>query len=428
MIHYMSPIGLGAPWVGNELREVERAGVPFTLHALRNPAEIHFTSEWARRLHRETRSVYPLPPLGFALSVALAPFLFGSRFFASLWNALTGERESLRARAAALWHLFVAAHWARSLRHEKVSHIHSQWIHSGGTVAWCAARMLGVPFSFTGHAADLYRNAVALNDKVRDAAFIGCISEFHKNLFREKGAREEQLQIAYCGIDVSHFTPRLRERRPGERVRILSSGRLVEKKGFEYLIDAVALLRAGGTDVECVVGGSGPLERDLRERAAKAGVADLVTVTGKGIAQEELPAFMAQGDIYCLACVWASDDDVDGLPQMLMEAMACGLPAVSTRLVGIPDLIIHEETGLLVEQRQARELADALARLIGDDALRRRLAEGGRRIVEEKFDILTTLDGLIDRYRRRLGMPVPARPAPSARAAGARASAQGAVA
>lgn len=421
-IHYMSPAGLGDAWVGNELREVERAGVPFVLHALRRPASTpYFTSDWFRRTHEAARNLLPLPPLGFAASVLLAPFLFRARFLACLWNALTGERESVRVRAVGLWHLLLACHWARGMRRERVSHVHSQWIHAAGTVAWYGARLLGVSFSFTGHAADLFRNRAALRDKVRDAAFIGCISEFHRDLFRSLGARDGQLFLAYCGIDVAHFTPRLRPREPGRPPVLLSSGRLVEKKGFVHLIDACARLRRDGRDFRCVIGGSGPLESSLRARIAERGLGDVVTLTGKALSQEELPGFMEQGDVYCLPCVWASDDDVDGLPQMLVEAMACGLPAVSTRLVGIPDLVVHESTGLLVEPGDVDALAAALARLMDDEALARTLAERGRKLVEERFDIRTSLDGLISRYQERLGGAGtrPAGPGPARAAAGA---------
>jgi glycosyltransferase involved in cell wall biosynthesis len=108
---------------------------------------------------------------------------------------------------------------------------------------------------------------------------------------------------------------------------------------------------------------------------------------------------MHGGDVYCLPCVWASDDDVDGLPQMLMEAMACGLPAISTRLVGIPDLILHEETGLLVEPKQAEPLADALVRLRDDPALAARLSTRGRERVLAVFDLSNCLEPLIDLFR-----------------------------
>ena len=121
--------------------------------------------------------------------------LFGRRYFAALANALFGKRESLRCRFAALSHFFVACHWARKLRRESVSLIHSQWIHSCGTIGMYGAWLLGCPFSFTGHATDLFRDRVALEDKIRRADFIVCISKFHQNLYKTLGARDDQLSI-----------------------------------------------------------------------------------------------------------------------------------------------------------------------------------------------------------------------------------------
>jgi glycosyltransferase involved in cell wall biosynthesis len=346
--------------------------------------------------------VYPLPIAGALWSGLAAPFRFRARFFEALWNALTGARESPRARAAGIWHLFVACHWAAALRRDGVKQIHSQWIHSGGTVAMYGAWLLGVPFSFTGHAADLLRERAALDDKIRRADFIVCISSFHRKFFLEHGARPEQLVTVYCGIDTKLFSPGRRKREPNQRYRILSAGRLVEKKGFEWVIRAGEILKQRGIDFECVIGGSGPLEADLRRQVEKAGLSDRVEITGQAIKQEEIPGFMHAGDVYCLPCVWAEDNDVDGLPQMLMEAMACGLPVVSTRLVGIPDLVIDGKTGLLVEPNQAEPLADALERLYADPDLAERLAAAGREHVLRDFDLSTCLTPLLERYRARL--------------------------
>jgi colanic acid/amylovoran biosynthesis glycosyltransferase len=406
MIHYITPIGIGSAWVGNEISVVQRAGIPVVLHSMRPSRQKFFSSEWAKELDRSTRVIYPVPPLALAASVAAAPFLFGGRFFAALANALFGKRENLRCRVAGIWHFLTACHWARGLRRnmaaEPVSLIHSQWIHSGGTIGMYGAWLLGVPFSFTGHAADLFRERCALEDKVRRAESIICISTFHRDLYKKLGARDEQLHIVYCGIDVSHFVPRPRPPREGRRVRILSSGRLVEKKGFAHLVDACRILADRGIDFECVIGGDGPLEKPLREQVARLGLEDRVSLTGKPLTQEELPSFMHGGDIYVLACVWASDGDVDGLPQMLMEAMACGLPAVSTRLVGIPDLIEDGKSGVLVEPGDPKALADALETLIRDEHLSSTLAAAGERRVRERFEIEAALQPLIRLFRAKL--------------------------
>lgn len=419
MIHYVTQNGIGNAWVANELSRVEAGGVPFVLHAMRAPDSLFHASPWAARLNERTRVIYPLPTLGLIMAMLLGPLRFGRRFFAALVNALFGRREHLRARVAGLAHFAVACHWAARLQRgsEPVTHIHSQWINSCGTIAMYGAWLLGRPYSFTGHATDLYRDRCALLDKIERADFIVCISEFHRQFYLEHGARPEQLFVAYCGIDPAVFYPPSSEATATDRpYRIVASGRLVEKKGFADLIDACRLLADRGLRFECVIGGSGPLEASLRERIAGHGLADRVTVTGQALLQEKIIDFMHGGDVYVLPCVWASDGDVDGLPQMLMEAMASGLPALSTRMVGIPDLIRDGETGLLVEPGDTKALADAIERLMHDRALGRRLAASGRQWLFERFDLRNCLDPLIERYRQRLGLAGrPATPAVAAR-------------
>lgn len=402
MIHYMTIQGVGDAWVGNELRGIVKAGLPFRLHALKAPKSTFFTSDDIAQMERETTYIYPLSK-GAALAATLAgPFRFGRRFFAALGNAFFGERESMRNRAVGVWHFMVACHWAAKMKGDKVDHIHSQWIHSGGTVAMYGAWLLGKPFSFTGHAADLFRERCALRDKIRRAAFIVCISEFHRQFFLDNGAQPKQLFVVYCGIDTSHFTPKLRTRQPDESFHILSSGRLVSKKGFPVLIEACKILKQRNFDFYCTIEGSGPDETVLRAQITQAGLEDKITLTGEALKQENIPTFMYGGDVYTLPCVWAADNDVDGLPQMLMEAMACGLPAVSTRLVGIPDLVIDGETGLLVEPNDAEALADALQRMANEPALAAAMAEAGHTHVTKTFDLNTCLNPLLDRYKTAL--------------------------
>lgn len=404
MIHYVTQNGIGNAWVANELSRVEAAGIPVALHAMRAPDKLLHDSDWAVAMNRRTELMYPLPLVAMFFSLLAAPFRFRGRFFAALWNAFFGRREHLRARLAGIAHLVVAVHWATGIRKSgrAVSQIHSQWINSCGTIAMYGAWLLDAPFSWTGHATDLFRNRSALLDKIERANFIICISTFHRDFYLKHGARPEQLVITYCGIDLSWFYPPTVARDPNKVYRIVSSGRLVEKKGFSDLIDACKILVDRGEKFECVIGGSGSLEAELNAQIKRLNLADRISVTGKALLQEKIVDFMHEGDVYVLPCVWASDGDVDGLPQMIMEAMASGLPAISTRLVGIPDLLQHEDTGLLVEPNQPAQLADAMARLMHDPALAARLSANGQQLLKKTFDLNHCLEPLIEKFRQSL--------------------------
>lgn len=401
MIHYITTNGIGNAWVAAELKIIQEAGIPCKLHSMRAPDKTFFESEWANRINQDTRFLYPLKPLKMLRSLATAPLLYRERFFKALLNAVFSQRENPRARIAGIAHLLVACDWARDLRGEDVHLIHSQWIQSGGTIGWYAARLLDKPFSFTGHAVDLFRDRVALKDKIKDADFIVSISEFHSQFYIDEGARPEQLNLVYCGIDLSEF--KYTYRPITDRPRILSFGRLVEKKGFDTLIEAAAELRRRGREVEVSIAGSGPEEDKLRALVRTLGVEDIVEITGKSLQQEEIADWFAAGHIFAQPCCWSSDNDVDGIPRSLMEAMACGLPSITTRVAGLPDLVVDNKSGLLVDAKAPGQLADAIERMVDDPELTERLSKGGRAHVEQHFNLVNCLNPLVELFKARLG-------------------------
>ena len=409
MIHYITSTGVGNAWVGNELMTLADHGVAFRLHSLHKPAATFFKSDRVAEIAEQTHFIYPISKGRVITSLMLAPFLFPGYFFPALWNSLFGREESFKVRLKSFLHFCVACAWARSLRKQPVSHIHSQWINSCGTVGMYAAWLLNKPFSFTGHAADLFRERCALKDKIARAQFIVCISSFHRDFYIAEGADPDKLIIAYCGIDTSKFSPSHDERDSGDRdaglqvpVRLISSARLVEKKGFDYLISACRYLDDKGILFDCVIAGDGPLLNQLEYQILRQKLNARVALTGRPLLQEDIPEFMRRGDIYCLPCVWANDGDVDGLPQMLMEAMACGVPVISTRLVGIPDLVEDGETGLLAEPNNAEDLAEKIEQLINDKSLHSKLSRQGREKVVSQFDLKNCLEPLLEKFRQSL--------------------------
>lgn len=401
MIHYITSNGVGNAWVGNELMQLSKQGIPFVLHSLHKPDARYFKSQAVADINQQTEFIYPLSFLETVGAICIGPFIFGRYFWFALINACFGRKESFEVRLKSIWHFVVACVWASKVREQAVSHIHSQWVNSCGTVAMYGAWLLHRPFSFTGHAADLFRERCALKDKITRAEFIVCISRFHRDFYIEEGADPAKLITAYCGIDTSLFKPTTEPRSQGP-IRIISAARLVEKKGLSYLIDACTQVANQG-DFFCTIAGDGPLLSKLQDQINNTGLADFITLTGKPLLQEDIPKFMAAGDIYCLPCIWAEDGDVDGLPQMLMEAMACGVPVISTDLVGISDLVEDGRTGLLVAPNNADQLAQAIIKLAEDSELRQQLASRGRTMVVEQFDINDCLEPLFNKFKQVAG-------------------------
>jgi glycosyltransferase involved in cell wall biosynthesis len=267
-----------------------------------------------------------------------------------------------------------------------IDHLHAHFGSVATSVARAAARITGRPYSFTAHAKDIFHEQVDREDlarKLTDAHHVVTVSDFNLGYLRAafpEAARS--VHRVYNGLDLDVFTfaagPRRRE--------VVAVGRLVEKKGFDVLIEAIAILAARGIDVPCSIAGDGPLAGLLQEQAAQEGVGGLVRFAGP-LPQREIRCLVAGAAVLAAPCVVASDGNADGLPTVLLEALALGTPCISTAVTGIPEAIRHDETGLLVPPGDAPALAAALERLIADDDLRQRLAAAGRMLVETEFDV-----------------------------------------
>ncbi len=367
-IGYIGVDVLNNATICNETTALLERDVPLDLVSVYNIKKATFyQDDTLKILEGRIHHLYPLNAVAMAWDILRAPFLFGGRFFTTLWKALTGKVEGPKQRLKMVGHLLPAIKLALHWRDKSINHVHCQWAHTATTIGMHAAELLGVGFSFMGHANDLFVHRVALEDKVRRARYILCISEYHRRFYLDMGADAKRLHVVYCGVSLDRF----KESKPfnPDVRRIVSVGRLVEKKGFDDLIRACAVLRDRGIEFECVIAGSGPEEANLNRLIDDFDLHNRVSITGEPILQEEIPDFLRSARLFVLPCVKDSDGDMDGLPQVLIESMACRVPSISTFLVGIPDLVRHEENGLLVETRNVAACADAIERLMEDDQL-----------------------------------------------------------
>ncbi|MEZ5355230.1 MAG: glycosyltransferase family 4 protein [Bryobacteraceae bacterium] len=270
-----------------------------------------------------------------------------------------------------------------------IRHIHAHFCHGATTVAMFAARMSGRGFSFTAHAKDIYLKELnpgkLLRRKLRRARFsVTCTgaNQHHLDQFRPEKA---QLHTIYHGLDLSLFTP---ESAPActEVPLLLSVGRIVEKKGFTDLVDACSILHRRGYRFQCrIVGGDGDASTAVRARIATHRLEGVVKMCPP-VTQEELKRIYRDASLFVLPCQVMDNGDRDGIPNVLVEAMAMRLPVISTSISGIPELIKHEHNGLLVTQRHPVQLAEAMARLLDDKRLAARLSQAARSTVTESFD------------------------------------------
>lgn len=290
-----------------------------------------------------------------------------------------------RRRLASVKHFLKAGVIADDVQREGVRHVHAHFASSAASVALHVHRLTGVPYSLTAHAKDIYRDGLDadhLRTKLAEARFTVTVSDYNRRHLAALGA-VDAVRV-YNGLDLARFAPDGHSR--DEPPLVLAVGRLVEKKGFDVLVRACALLRDDGVPFRCRIVGKGELRDDLRALISRLSLADHVELAGP-LPREALLGLYPRAAVVAAPCVVGRDGNRDGLPTVLVEAMALGVPVVATPVTGIPELVLDGQTGLLVPERDAAALARAIGHVLRDPDTARRLAEAGRARVERDFDL-----------------------------------------
>ncbi|MCA9837985.1 MAG: glycosyltransferase, partial [Trueperaceae bacterium] len=351
-------------FIVNEILAHEAAGLELEIFSLNAPVDSHFQDIIAK----VRAPVTYLSASGLKLDEFWKEVEKSASFIPQFWQRLAklGSTD-----AKELWQ---AAKLARAVVTGGLEHIHAHFATSATSVARLAAGLANVSYSFTAHAKDIFHESVDPKDlaqKLADAKDLITVSDF--NLDYLQGQFPEyahKIRRIYNGLDLERFPYEAMANR--ER-RIVSVGRLVEKKGFADLIAACALLQSRGLEFHCDIIGSGELEADLRTLIAELAVSDRVSLLGPR-PQQELAQHVQRASVFAAPCLVGDDGNRDGLPTVLLEAMALGTPCVSTDVTGIPEIIRDKETGLQVPQRNPQALALALERLLTQTELAQDLA------------------------------------------------------
>ncbi|HEX9037921.1 MAG TPA: glycosyltransferase [Ktedonobacterales bacterium] len=397
---------LSETFILHEMLALEARGARLRVYSMMNPAEPIVHPD----IQRLAAPVEYLPQV----SLRYAPTL--ARAHARLlWRAplrylrALGRALSRRDPLAGLRHFLRGGWLGLELERHGIRHLHAHFAHGPAATAQFVSLLAGIPFSFTAHAKDIYttpRERVA--ERIREARFVVTCTG-HNYIYLAHlvdDATAKRIHRIYHGVDLERFQLRGAPIANGGRPPlILAVGRLVEKKGLSYLVEACALLQSRGAAFRCQIVGSGPLKRDLEEQTAAAGLNGRVELLGART-QEELVGIYQEAMAVALPSVILENGDRDGIPNVLVEAMSMGIPVVATSVSGIPELIEDGRDGLLVEPRQPERLADALDSLLNDKQLRERLGANAHETVSARFDLARNAAYLEDCFTRALTSPI----------------------
>jgi len=382
-------------FVRREVEQVRAFGVPLVVCSLRPPPRTFEDPELARFVEE---TVYGPWLFSVGLLAAHAHFLARApgRYLAALGATLALAARQLRHPRLALATLAIfpkSVYFARILGARGVTQVHAHFANHPTTAAATIARLLAVPFSFTGHAWDIFvpANQIGLAEKIAAARAVVTCTRYNERLLRRLAVHggAERIAVSYHGVAVPAVGAVARE--PG---LVVSVGRLTAKKGFHDLVAACGLLARDGVAFRCAVVGEGEERDALRAAIAALGLEDRVELLG-ALPHRDVMGLIARAAVFTLPSVRAKDESMDGIPNVILEAFSVGTPVVSTDLSGIPEVVRDGETGVLVEPGDPIALARGLRDVLEHPGIHAARAQRGRELVAGAFDAARNVAALL---------------------------------
>ena len=394
-------------FISNEILGLERLGFKIHIISMRHPRENfahHHIRQIKARVDYLPESIRPHLKRLLTHNLHLL-FQKPQRYGRALKKAMT--RWMRTRKSASFKHLLQAGYLVdHLLPGSNIAHFHAHFAHSPTSVALFASMLSGTPFSFFAHAKDIYTQDVRqLREKMDRAAFVMTCTRYNRKYLAAIGSKTP-VDCVYHGIHLDYFSLPRKTKLPCPPYHILTVARHTEKKGLDLVIRAMALLKQRGIDFSHTIIGEGDDRKLLEQQIASLGLESRVTLSG-ALDQTQVIDHYKRADLFILGCRIAKNGDRDGIPNVIAESMAMGVPVVAPKTSGIPELLIHEQTGLLVVPEDPEALALAAERLLLDLPLRQRVIKNARKKVEDCFDHNRLIPDLARLYARGMKLPVP---------------------
>ncbi len=369
-------------FIFREVQELRKRGLDIKTASIRRPEMLAKMTDEEKRDAENTLYIRNRSKFNILLDHLLLIFKYPFRYFSMLFNTCRFSRKGHFGLSKSIGYFVEAGILVNWALNNMIDHIHVHFANPAATVAMIATCYGTVSFSLSIHGPDIFYNVDnnLIADKIKMASKIRCISHFCKSqLIRiVPYSYWNKFYIIRCGVDVSKFTP---AKRPENAIpSILCVGRLVPAKGQHILIEACAILKGRGIKVNVTFIGDGPDRESLELLAKYLNIHDSITFTG-ALGQDIVKIYYDAADLFVLPSF------AEGVPVVLMEAMAKEIPCITTRITGIPELIDDNEDGMLVAPSDAIALADKIELVLKDKQLQERIGSRARKKVETMYDL-----------------------------------------
>lgn len=384
-------------FIRREVFELRKLGVDITLYGVRRDSNENIADD-GKALVEETHYLYPLSIVQILLANLYYAVLRPQRYWPALCESLFSSERNLKRRLKMSYHFFVASAHARKMQKQGINHIHAHFLNVSTSIAMYCSLLSGIPYSSTVHSAGTKDapHIIGIPMKLKHAKLLTMISHYNIQYFNDIYPCKDKSHVVRCGMDLHHFPYKA----PAEHgpldssssapLKVLAVGRFVEKKGFIYLVEAAKLLKDKNIPLAIEILGFGPLEDEIKDKISAYGLEDNVHLPGQ-VSTEQVREKMLGSDVVVIPSVTSASGEMEGIPVVIMEAMALGIPVIGSAHSGIPELIQSGKTGSLVEERDAEGLAAAL------ESLSKRFSEDGeavgteissaRQLIENEFNI-----------------------------------------
>ncbi len=385
---------LTTTFIDREIMRLIELGVNLQIFSIRRPPRRSPLSSFQYNLQKRVTYLLPIRITALIFSHLYFSLLRPQRYFGSMVYLLSRPHPDFSSRIMTLLHFGEGVYFAYLIRKKNIYEIHAHFLDRVAVLAMVAKRLLGVPYSLSIHAgADIYVHPVLIQEKLLDSRHAVTCTRHNINHLESLVGNSIREKISYVphGLNAANYKPE--KKKNGAQI-ILAVGQLKRRKGFLQIIEVCKTLNEQGYEFQCEIIGDGPIYDILQEKILNYSLGEKVALRG-ALPFENVMECYRRATLFVMPCMQSEDGDVDGIPNVLLEAMAMKIPVISTKVSAIPELIIDQKNGLLVSPNNHDDLFDAIVNLLNSSEKRAILAENGRETIKSEFNIERNIDKFV---------------------------------